>query len=98
LKQEEREAQKENLSSPNRLYAFFASEGLLSGKFFSARAGAFKMKEPTHAQKETLIRATEFCAKNYGINIDPDTVSVARWIVSTWLSHLMVSSSSTLCI
>jgi hypothetical protein len=78
LAQEEREALEGELIVPDRLYKFFASEGLLSGKFFSARAGAFKMKEPTPAQKETLVRACMFCAKNYGINIDPDTVSVAR--------------------
>jgi hypothetical protein len=78
LAQEEREAAEGELIISNRLYKFFASEGLLSGKFFSARAGAFKMKEPTHAQKETLIRACMFCAKNYGITIDPDTVSVAK--------------------
>jgi hypothetical protein len=78
LLQEEREASEGELIVPNRLYAFFASEGLLSGKFFSARAGALKMKEPTLAQKETLTRASKFCAKNYGIVIDPDTVSVAK--------------------
>jgi hypothetical protein len=78
LKQEQREVSNGELIIPNRLYAFFASEGLLSGKLFSARAGTLDMREPTEEQKKTLVRATEFCRKHYDINIDPNTVSVAR--------------------
>jgi hypothetical protein len=92
LKQEQREVSDGELIIPNRLYAFFASEGLLSGKLFSARAGTLDMREPTEEQKKTLVRATEFCRKHYDINIDPNTVSVARMADKygnyiQWLHH-----------